>query len=422
MNDSLGHSAGDQLLREVATRLQRCTRPEDVVARFGGDEFVILLDRVVDPDEALTGASRMRDALSTPFQIAGKEVVSGASIGIALNGPRTESAEVLLRQADTAMYQAKNSGKGQVRLFSDDMPSYETKLCDLQNDLRQAVARDQLVLHYQPCFEIASGRILGVEALIRWQRPNCELMLPSEFLPIAEETGAMDDIGDWALRSACAQNVAWQRAGIPVTRMAVNVSARQLQHKEFSRTVARVLEETNHEAHLLELELTETALVSALDHAPKMLERLGTLGVRIAIDDFGTGYSSLNYLRQFSFSTLKMDRCFVKDIVTNEKAGAVAKGLIALAHKLGLPVTAEGVERNSQPSFLAAHECDQAQGFLTGPPVPAKELAGLLQTGEVKQAFQHDFDSIVNLNRLACLFNDNKPDLQRRAEHCLQRA
>jgi EAL domain-containing protein (putative c-di-GMP-specific phosphodiesterase class I) len=245
-------------------------------------------------------------------------------------------------------------------------------------------------------------------------------MLPSAFLPLAEETGLIDEIGEWALRSACAQNVAWQRAGIPPIRMAVNVSARQLQHKEFSQIVGRVLEETNHEAHWLELELTESALVSALDRAPKTLERLGALGVRIAIDDFGTGYSSLNYLRLFSVNTLKMDRCFVTDVVSNEKAGAVAKGLIALAHNLDLPVTAEGVERNSQLSFLAAHRCDQAQGFLAGPPVRAEKLVDLLQTGEVKRAFQNDFDSIVKLDRLACLFDDSKPDRQR-PKHYLQR-
>lgn len=416
INDSLGHPAGDKLLREVATRLKRCARPGDVVARFGGDEFVILLERIVDPEEALAIGNRMRSALSAPFQIAGREVVSGASIGVALNSKRIESADELLRHADIAMYQAKNNGKGQVRLFSDDMSSYETKLCDLQNDLRRAVSRDQLILHYQPCFEISSGRILGVEALIRWQRSESELILPSEFIPLAEETGLIAEIGEWALRSACAQNVAWQRAGVPPIRMAVNLSARQLQHKEFSYTVRRVLEETNLNAKWLELELTETALVSTLDQAPKTLERLGALGVGIAIDDFGTGYSSLNYLRQFSFSTLKMDRCFVTDVATDAKAGAVAKGLIALAHNLDLPVTAEGVERSSQLSFLAAHRCDQAQGFLAGAPVRAEQLVGLLQTGEVKRAFKYDFDSTVNLDRLASLLDPNDPDL-RRAKH-----
>jgi diguanylate cyclase (GGDEF)-like protein/PAS domain S-box-containing protein len=358
INDSLGHPVGDELLAAVAGRLRNCARPTDVVARFGGDEFVILLDHIRDAEEALTLGNRMRSALATPFHIGSREVVSGASIGIVLSSPEIDNTDDLLRYADIAMYRAKSGGKGQVQLFNEGMRSYATKLCDLQNDLRQALARKQFVLHYQPTFSIHSGKILGVEALIRWQRSEGEFVLPTDFIPLAEETGLISEIGEWVLRSACAQNVAWQRAGIPPVRMAVNLSARQLQEKDFPERVRRILDETSLPANLLELELTETALMDNLDRVSPSLDRLCAQGVRIAVDDFGVGYSSLNYLRQFDFHTLKMDRCFMLDVATNGKAAAVAKGVITLAHNLDLSVTAEGVEHNSQLAFLAAHSCD----------------------------------------------------------------
>lgn len=401
INDSLGHPAGDQLLMEVASRLRNCARPGDVVARFGGDEFVILLERICGPEEALNIGNRMRNALSEPFHIAGREVVSGASIGIALNNGQLDNVADLLRYADIAMYRAKSNGKGQVHLFSEDMHSYATKLCDLQNDLRQAVSRRQLVLHYQPKFEISSGKILGVEALIRWQRSDGELVQPADFIPLAEETGLIGEIGEWALESACAQNIAWQRAGIPPIRMAVNVAAPQLQRKEFARTVRRILDDACLDANWLELELTETALINSLERAPDTLKDLGALGVGIAIDDFGTGYSSLNYLRQFSFSTLKMDRCFLSDVATDGKAAAIAKGVIALAHDLDLSVIAEGVERSAQLSFLAAQRCDQAQGYLAGKPVSAEKLVDLLRLGNVGRVLDYDFAPGLDLDRLA---------------------
>ncbi len=402
INDSLGHPVGDELLAAVAGRLRNCARPADVVARFGGDEFVILLDHIRDAEEALALGNRMRNALATPFQISSREVVSGASIGIVLSSPEIDNTDDLLRYADIAMYRAKSGGKGQVQLFNEGMRSYATKLCDLQNDLRQALARKQFVLHYQPTFSIHSGQILGVEALIRWQRSESEFVLPTDFIPLAEETGLISEIGEWVLRSACAQNVSWQRAGIPPVRMAVNLSPRQLQEKDFPEKVRRILKETSLSPHLLELELTETALMDNLERVSPSLERLSTQGIRIAIDDFGVGYSSLNYLRQFDFHTLKMDRCFMSDVATNGKAAAVAKGVITLAHNLELSVTAEGVEHSSQLAFLAAHSCDQAQGFLAGQPMCAAELVETLRLGDVRRAFDYPgFGPAGDLQRLS---------------------
>lgn len=398
INDSLGHAAGDQLLAAVAGRLRNCARPDDVVARFGGDEFVILLERIRDSAEALSVGTRIQSALSAPFEIDGREVASGASIGIALSRAGTDQCEDLLRNADIAMYQAKAQGKGQVQVFNESMHVRATRLCDLQNDLRRALERQELFLHYQPCFSVRSGKILGVEALIRWQRSKSELIPPNDFIPLAEEIGLINDIGEWALRTACAQSSAWQQAGIPPVRMSVNLSARQLQQKEFPQTVLRILNETNLPSEWLELELTETALMDSLDLAPATLEQLGALGIRMSIDDFGTGYSSLNYLRRFNFQTLKMDRCFISDIPADKKAAAIARGLITLAHNLDLSVTAEGVEQNAQLVFLATERCDQAQGFLASRPLPPERLATLLRSGDVKSL--GGFDSSNDLYHL----------------------
>jgi diguanylate cyclase (GGDEF)-like protein/PAS domain S-box-containing protein len=402
INDSLGHLVGDQLLEAVAGRLKHCARPDDVVARFGGDEFVILLERLRDPDEALNVAARIQNALSATFHIGGREVASGVSIGIVLSSEATDSTEDFLRYADMAMYQAKSKGKGQSQIFSENMHVQATKLCDLQTDLSRAVERQQLLLHYQPCISLRSGKILGVEALVRWQRSKSQLVQPTDFIPLAEEIGLINDIGDWVLRSACTQNSAWQQAGMPPVRMAVNVSARQLQQKDFPQRVIRILEETKLKPEWLELELTETALMGSLDAAPRTLAQLGALGIPISIDDFGTGYSSLDYLRRFNFSTLKMDRCFVSDIVTDKKAAAVARGLITLAHNLNLSVTAEGVEHSAQLDFLAAEQCDQVQGFLACRPALAEHLTERLSSGGAQAGFTPDrSQSFVELHRFA---------------------
>jgi EAL domain-containing protein (putative c-di-GMP-specific phosphodiesterase class I) len=276
--------------------------------------------------------------------------------------------------------------KGQVQMFSENMQVQAARLGDLQNDLRLALERDELVLHYQPIVSTRFGKGLGVEALIRWQRSN-QLILPSDFIPLAEEIGLIGDIGDWALRTACAQNRAWQQAGIPPIRMAVNLSARQLQQNSFPQRVLDILDETKLQSRWLELELTETALMESLDLAPTTLADLAARGIRTSIDDFGTGYSSLNYLRRFNFQTVKMDRCFISEIATDDKAAAVARGLILLAHSLDLSVIAEGVERNDQLAFLTTEGCDQVQGFLASRPVPPEQLTELLRLGDVRKRF-----------------------------------
>jgi len=384
INDTLGHQVGDQLLAGVARRLQSCVGPSDMVARLGGDEFVILLDCVRDAEEALRVGARISDAFAAPFEIDGSEVMSGASIGIALSRERFETTEGLVNLADLAMYHSKTQRKGRPELFQERMKDLPTKLASRQSELARALKDKEFLLDYQPYFDMHSGRILGVEALIRWQSQNLVLS-PNDFIPLAEETGLIHDIGEWVLRTACAQSSAWQKAGIPPVQMAVNVSAKQLHETDFAQRVVAVLDETRLSPRWLNLELTESALMDTYEKAPATLERLDTLGIGTSIDDFGTGYSSLNYLRRFNFQTLKMDRCFVSEIATNQKAAVIVKGLISIAHNLGISVIAEGVERHDQLRLLAAENCDHVQGFLTGRPVAPDQILKLLQSVNVKK-------------------------------------
>ncbi len=383
INDSLGHLAGDRLLAAVASRVRNCVRQGkgDLVARFGGDEFVILLEEMTSIEKVEEVANRVIRAFTDPFKIGRDEVRAGTSIGVALSDSHLERAEDLLRNADTAMYHAKSVGRGNVRFFTPEMHAKARRLHQLQNDLSSAITRDQLVIHYQPIFSFVDRAIVGAEALVRWRHSSGELVGPSEFIPIAEESGLIDSIGEWVLSEVCAQGAAWREAGLPVVQLSVNVSPRQLRDENFHGQVVRIIREANVKPESIQLELTETALLSDVDRVATTIAKLAEAGIGLALDDFGTGYSSLEHLRRFQFQTLKMDRSFVADLLTDRKSAAVATGLITLAHRLGLSVTAEGVESSQQLAFLHAEGCDRIQGYLVSRPVEAAIFEDLLKSG-----------------------------------------
>jgi len=381
INDSLGHLAGDQLLAAAAARLKNARRrlSADIVARFGGDEFVALLEDLSSPEEALRVAETFRAELSRSFRVGEHDVLSGTSIGVAFSDHRIEHSEDLLRNADTAMYRAKSERKGGVCVFNSEMHAEAAKVMTLQNELGKAVQNGELIVHYQPLVRLSSATIVGAEALVRWRRSNGEIVSPAEFIPLAEETGLINDIGDWVLQEACRQNASWQSRGLHPIRIAVNISACQMQQPGFPESVELALEVTGLNARWLELELTETALMKDLDGASRTMEKLKRVGVEFSIDDFGTGYSSLGYLHRFAFDCLKMDKSFVAGLTVDEKSASVAKGLISLAHNLNLRVTAEGVESRDQLEFLRTLGCDQIQGYLISRPIAANELAEQLK-------------------------------------------
>ena len=392
LNDSLGHAIGDKLLTAVADRLRAFRREGDLIARFGGDEFVVLFDNLKSHLDALHSGERCRAVLSSPFAIEGQDLSCGFTIGIALCDSCVDKADDLIRNADAALHYAKrNNGSGSV-LFGPEMLSSVIELWQLQNDLAHAIEREELRLHYQPIFSLATGRIASAEALMRWKRGDM-LVSPSVFIPAAEEMGLIESLGAWALRQGCLQNAMWRSQGWPPIKVAVNVSSKQLQRPGFVELVQETLYETGLPAEGLALELTETALIESLEQTPMVLSRLRRLGVEVAIDDFGTGYSSLSYLHQFDFQTLKIDRSFVKGLVDDPKTAALARGLIGLAHNLNLQVTAEGVETMPQLLFLRLHGCDQIQGYLASRPLEAIPFERLLRSeAGLDQALNGSFD------------------------------
>ena len=378
INDSLGHAAGDKLLIEVANRLRDCVRESDVVARLGGDEFVVILNDNADRDQITMIARNILSKLMPAVTLAGHECRTTGSIGIAMFPDNGGDGHTLTKNADMAMYLAKEEGKNDFRFFSTQIKTQSIERLLLETSLRHALELDQLSLHYQPKVDIATGKISGVEALLRWMHPDLGNLPPMKFIPLAEETGLIIPIGRWVLKTACAQNMAWQCAGLPAISMAVNLSPRQFQDDHLLQDIDDVLKETGLPPHLLQLEITEGIVMQNADRAVKLLDEIKSRGIRLAIDDFGTGYSSMSMMKRFPIDTIKIDRSFVRDLADNVEDRAIATAIINMGKALGLTVVAEGVETTEQDAFLRGHSCDEIQGYLFSKPVPAGEIPALL--------------------------------------------
>ena len=391
INDSLGHLVGDQLLIQVARRLEACLRPGDVVARLGGDEFTILLENIQDISDATRVASRINQELMRPFNLTGRIAYISASIGIALNSPDCNQPEELLRNADTAMYRAKALGKARYEVFDATMHAQAQERLQLETDLRQAIERCEFQLHYQPIVSLVTEAVIGFEALIRWQHPQRGLIFPEDFMPVAEETGLITSISQWVLQEACHQMGVWQRkfpASQPLT-IGVNLSRKQLSQLHLVQRLELILQETGLDASSLKLEVTETALMDDREEvAAQILSQLKELGVQLSVDDFGTGYSSLSCLHYFPIDTLKIDRSFVNCIRSRSKDSEIVQAIVTLAHNLGIEVTAEGVETDEQLVELKTLKCDRAQGyFFSKPLVP--EVVEVWMAGFFAQIMPH---------------------------------
>jgi diguanylate cyclase (GGDEF)-like protein/PAS domain S-box-containing protein len=377
VNDSLGHQVGDLLLTVVAQRLRRCLRPEDTLARFGGDEFVVLIEALDGPAQAVQVAERITEEVRRPFIIQGRDLYVIASIGISLGDARTHDPDALLREADTAMYRAKDEG-GDFRVFTPAMYERAFTRLEVENDLRRAIEQEEFVIHYQPIVDLQTGELWGMEALVRWDHPERGLLEPSEFVPVAEQSSLVIPMGEQILREACYRAKEWheESSRIPPLVMSVNLSASQLSHLDLADTVERILGETGLEGSCLILDVTETVYVKVLAANTAILARLRSLGVRFSIDDFGTGYSSLSYLRRLPADAIKIARFFVKGLGADVEDTAIVRMIIELAHTLSLEVIAEGVETEEQAALLKEMGCDFAQGYHFAKPLPSKAASG----------------------------------------------
>src|SRR5450631_514014 len=383
INDSLGHSVGDILLQEVAERLKKWGREQDTVARLGGDEFLITVTQVKDLTDVAVAAERLMDAMTAPFVVQGHSLNVDCSIGISIFPEHGADCETLIKNADAAMYGAKDSGRNNFRFFAEDMNLQAVERLGLENNLRLALGKKELFLVYQPQMDVATGRITGLEALLRWQHPTLGLVPPDRFIRIAENSGLIVPIGEWVLRTACSQAKKWQDDGLPAVSVAVNVSAVQFRQQGFCELIRSVLHETGLAAQHLELELTESLLLANADVTLSVLRELKSMGLTLAIDDFGTGYSNFTSLRQFGVSKLKIDRSFISDVATNPDDSAITAAIISMAKSLRLKVIAEGVENEAQMSFLRAHQCDEIQGYYFSKPLATEQAADKLRSNAV---------------------------------------
>ncbi len=390
INDTLGHESGDGLLLQITARCRNAISETDTLARLSGDEFVFVLPEAGDPQDASAAARRILDAVAQPCQLGEHRITVTASIGIALYDQDGDTESVLLRNADAAMHRAKEAGRNGFEFYSAEMNTASLGQLLLENQLRGAAERGELRLHYQPKQCARSRRLTGLEALLRWQHPELGMVAPGRFIPLAEETGLIGPIGEWVLAEACRQQRAWLDTGLEVVPIAVNLSAQQLAQQNFVSRVADAIGTARLAPSLIELELTETMLMRDIDRTIHTLIRLREMGVRLSIDDFGTGYSSLNYLRQFPVNALKIDRSFVSDISTEGTEGKIAAAIIGMAHSLGLEAIAEGVETETQRSFLTAQGCHQLQGYLIGRPAPAAEIERRLSPARPASGEAHE--------------------------------
>jgi diguanylate cyclase (GGDEF)-like protein/PAS domain S-box-containing protein len=379
INDSLGHAIGDQLLQHVSKRLQASVRSSDTVSRLGGDEFVILLSELTHPEDAATSAKKLLLSLSVPCSVEGHNLHTDGSIGISIYPADGEDAETLIKNADTAMYYAKECGRNNFQFFTAEMNLKSVQRQSIESDLRHAIERDELMLYYQPKINLVTREITGVEALIRWQHPDRGLVPPAEFVPVAEDCGLIVPIGRWVMREACRQAREWQAAGLPFQRVSINVSAAEFRDMSFVEHVAATLAETGLDPMYLDLELTEGVLMVDVESTTAILRALKNIGVHLAVDDFGTGYSSLSYLRQFPIDVLKIDQSFVRQISSDPDDSTIVSAIIDMGKNLKQRVIAEGIETEEQLAFLQAHHCAEGQGYLFSRPLPAYEFARLLE-------------------------------------------
>jgi diguanylate cyclase (GGDEF)-like protein len=386
INDTLGHSVGDALLRGVAERLRECLREGDTIARLGGDEFTLILTDLAKPGDVAEVAKKLLGSFSTPFYVEGRELFVTASIGISIYPTDGETAETLLKHADTAMYRAKDLGRNHFQLYVSSMNARVSERLAIETGLRHALERNELRLVYQPQIDLKSNELIAVEVLLRWHRPDGETVPPSDFIPVAEETGLIVPIGEWVLRTACRQAVAWHVAGAIGLQVSVNISGRQFRHGGLVESIRTTLDTTGLDPRNLELELTESIIQNA-EATIATLRELSEMNVQIAIDDFGTGYSSLSYLNRLPINKLKIDRSFMKDLPHHSDGCAIVSAIITLAHSLRLKAVAEGVELPEQMEFLRAHNCDGVQGFLISKPLPAEALWAWVATNPRVRGF-----------------------------------
>ena len=379
VNDTLGHNAGDRVLQECAIRLTAALRDSDGISRLGGDEFVVTLENMAQPRDAIPVAQKILASLAKPFIVDHQEFQLSASIGISVFPEDGADVETLLQNADAAMYRAKGQGGNIYHFYSAEMNKHTFERVALESSLRHAIERDQLLLHYQPKVDMRTGRITGVEALIRWQHPDLGIVSPVQFIPLAEETGLIVPIGEWVLTTACQQCRAWQQMGLPAPRIAINLSARQFANDKFLSDITRIISASGVRAEDLEFEITESMVIQNPEHAVRLLGDLKAIGSYLSLDDFGTGYSSLAYLKRFPIDCVKIDRTFITDIPKEVDDMALTRGIIALAHSLRMKVVAEGVETAEQSDFLSANDCDEFQGFYFSKPLAADELVKFLK-------------------------------------------